>query len=164
MKPVDLRRIVRFAFQAACLEEVEAFLRKQGKNEREGLVLVSGSLAKDSAIVVDRVHVPEQDASAFHVQVMPNAMLRIHHELLGQERLLVGQIHTHPGEAFHSKVDREDTTLTQPGTFSIVVPDFAARGLKGWPECAVYRRLAEGWSRPLDADAMQDLFPEALNG
>lgn len=160
MKPVNLTKVGRFLFTRACLAEVEDFLRAKGSEDEEGLALVAGTPKTPSEILIDRAYFPAQDSSTFHVQVLENGMLDVHNDLLGQERLLVGQIHTHPCRAFHSDVDDEDTTLTQPGSFSIVVPLFADLGLRGWLGCAVYRRTIVGWTPRLDPDAITALLAQ----
>jgi hypothetical protein len=35
------------------------------------------------------------------------------------------QVHTHPGEAFHSPIDDEFPIIHTPGFLSLVIPDFA---------------------------------------
>mgnify|MGYP001554367127 CR=1 FL=1 len=56
---------------------------------------------------------------------------------------LVAQVHTHPGAAYHSKTDDQYAIATTIGSFSIVVPTFAARNF-AVSECAVYRLDAQG--------------------
>ena len=40
---------------------------------------------------------------------------------------VVGQLHTHPGEAHHSAGDLEGMRIRYPGYFSIVVPDYGSQ-------------------------------------
>lgn len=50
---------------------------------------------------------------------------------------VVGQLHTHPGEAFHSKGDEAGALIRFDGFFSIVIPDYGVR-LPSFSGAAIY--------------------------
>lgn len=56
---------------------------------------------------------------------------------------LIAQLHSHPGEAYHSEIDDRYSVVTARGGLSLVVPDFAA-GPFTLDACAVYRLEAGG--------------------
>jgi hypothetical protein len=54
-----------------------------------------------------------------------------------RDEKLVAQIHSHPGEAFHSLGDSQHATSYHQGFISIVLPNFG-RGVQSLLDCAVY--------------------------
>jgi len=57
---------------------------------------------------------------------------------------LIAQVHSHPGEAYHSRADDRYAIVTAEGGFSLVVPDFgdAPADPTAW---AVYRLDQGAW-------------------
>lgn len=66
---------------------------------------------------------------------------------------IVGQVHTHPQEAFHSAGDEEGANIRYNGFISIVIPDYGDHlpARTGW---AVYRFRESGGWQPLDVDVV----------
>lgn len=64
---------------------------------------------------------------------------------LGPAELYVARIHSHPGEAFHSRADDANPVLTHEGALSIVVPFFGLGLRAGLNACAVLRREGGRW-------------------
>ncbi|WP_424187703.1 hypothetical protein ACOBQX_07915 [Actinokineospora sp. G85] len=64
---------------------------------------------------------------------------------LGDDDLYVARVHSHPGEAFHSRADDANPVLTHQGALSIVVPFFGLGLRKGLANCAVFRRENDSW-------------------
>jgi proteasome lid subunit RPN8/RPN11 len=64
---------------------------------------------------------------------------------------LIAQVHSHPGEAYHSETDDRYAIVTADGGLSLVVPDFgeAPNDPTLW---AVYRLSKGSW---LELDAVQ---------
>lgn len=60
---------------------------------------------------------------------------------------VVGQVHSHPRDAFHSDGDEDGANIRYDGFFSIVLPDYGARlpNLSGVAVYA-YSSPAQGWS------------------
>jgi hypothetical protein len=54
-----------------------------------------------------------------------------------RDEKLVAQIHSHPGEAFHSFGDSQHATSYHPGFISIVLPNFG-KGVHSLLDCAVF--------------------------
>jgi hypothetical protein len=65
--------------------------------------------------------------------------------------VLLAQVHTHPGRAFHSWTDDEWAIADSAGFFSVVVPCFARFGLKRMfaGGAVVHERMANGEWREL---------------
>jgi hypothetical protein len=65
-------------------------------------------------------------------------------------QIVLAQVHTHPGQAWHSETDNEWAFTDCPGLFSIVVPCFGRYGLRRIfnDGVAIYERLISGeWYR-----------------
>jgi proteasome lid subunit RPN8/RPN11 len=105
---------------AATLHE----LRNAGAESKERLVLWTGQpgpRAHASTMVV-----PPQDADLDYFHVPPMGMRAVFDALRPNRHAVLAQIHSHPGEAFHSEVDDEWAIVRYEGALSIVVPYFAS--------------------------------------
>lgn len=96
---------------------------------------------------VELVIMPAQEASRSEdgvaVAVDGQSLFRMNVELSERGLRLVAQLHTHPGEAYHSDTDDRYSIVTARGGLSIVVPNFARDELR-LEECAVYRLVVGG--------------------
>jgi hypothetical protein len=99
---------------------------------------------------------PTQTASSgpdgLLVVVEGDALFALNKHLYERGALLAGQVHTHPGSAYHSSTDDDFPLVTLVGGLSLVIPDFARGGLADWESWAFYRLEALGQWRELDAD------------
>jgi hypothetical protein len=77
------------------------------------------------------------------VTVSGDAIFELNRDCFEAGELLAGQIHAHPGAAYHSGADDELALVRLPGGLSIVVPDFARAPLRprSW---SVYRLGRDG--------------------
>jgi hypothetical protein len=104
------------------LEETFALFRSCGRGQRECQVLwVSRwDMPEDITRAVHPEH--EEHAGGF---VIDDRWLNEFWSALARENLGVRiQVHTHPGEAFHSPVDDAFPMIHTPGFLSLVIPDF----------------------------------------
>lgn len=129
----------------SCAYEALAWLYKAGRRNVEGVALWAGVRDGDS-FIIKRTIIPEQNAGSFEdglIYVVKGEELhRIALELFDSGMQLIAQIHSHPGEAYHSQTDDAYPIVTVKGGISVVVPNFAEGGLnlRDW---AVYRFLPE---------------------
>lgn len=82
---------------------------------------------------------------------------------LGPDDLYVARIHSHPAEAFHSRADDANPSLTHEGALSIVVPFFGLGLRLGLDACAVLR-LEDGAWRDLPAGPDRDQWIRCTEG
>lgn len=126
---------------ASVVEQTQRHLRDMGRRGFEGFVLWAGT-NEASGFEVRHAVVPEQRASRSELGVCVMVGAAELHRLnvwLFRERLaLIAQVHSHPGEAYHSATDDAYPIVTAVGSFSLVVPDFAVRPFS-LGQCAVYR-------------------------
>lgn len=99
------------------------FLRSCGRGQCECVVYWTGPSTED---VVDRVEHPVHWRSPFGYEVASDWLTDFWNQLARYARSIKVQVHTHPGEAFHSFTDDRWPIVSQPGFLSVVIPDFAA--------------------------------------
>jgi proteasome lid subunit RPN8/RPN11 len=133
----------------ATLDELQRF----GERQLEGLVLWLGD-GDLHRVHVRRAFVPEQEAisgeDGVGYFVSGETLFKLNVALAESGLRLIAQVHSHPGEAYHSEADDRYAIVTADGGFSLVVPDFgrAPADPAAW---AVYRLSNDHW---------QELTPE----
>jgi hypothetical protein len=150
-----------FAVPQAVADLTHKHLRAKGEEVSEGVVLWIGTFEPP---LITRAVVPEQRTSAGRFQVPLRARQRLTRELAGSGQVLVAQVHSHPGAAFHSAIDDAEAIPRRRGSYSLVVPDFGARPhlLDG---AALYRRDGSGsWlEAPLSTFVIPEPFAPPVN-
>src|SRR6266480_4352479 len=134
-------------------------LREFGSNDLEGLVLWLGSVNETEAHVSELM-VPEQRSvkseEGLGYFVSGETLFAVNKTLSERRLRLIAQVHSHPGEAYHSEADDRYAIVTVEGGLSIVVPDFG-EAPEDPGEWAVYR-LDRGYWRELKANEAKALF------
>lgn len=124
------------------IENVYQHLRHVGVKGFEGVALFAGIYNSETEFEIKIAIIPEQEAinieGGLLYAVGEDELFRINKWLYENKMTLAAQIHSHPGEAYHSEMDDLFPIITKEGGFSIVVPHFAFKPfkLKDW---AVYR-------------------------
>jgi len=90
---------------------------------------------------VVEVYRPIQKASIDYFEIPRNGMAELMARLRTQGLYVASQVHTHPGEAFHSWADDRWAIVRHCGALSIVLPEFAKTTThENFPlEAAVYQ-------------------------
>ena len=99
-------------------------LREAGITGCECVVLWLGS-HNDDSVWIKEVYRPLQTAKVDMFYISPEGMDALHAKLRKHRYTVVAQVHSHPGQAFHSKADDLWAIGCHEGALSIVVPDFA---------------------------------------
>lgn len=134
-----------------------ASLQEAGEREFECLALWLGSVDRDRA-VVSEIIVPTQKAvrseDGVGYFVESDELFELNKMLADSGLRLIAQVHSHPGEAYHSTTDDEYAIVTVEGGFSLVVPDFghASPNPATW---AVYRLKHGEWKELTSRQASQ---------
>jgi proteasome lid subunit RPN8/RPN11 len=111
---------------AAIVDATLAALRAGGLEGVERVVFWLGRRTPGGDADIAEVHVPEQRAAVDYFHIPPESMVAFMAHLRRSRLVLLAQVHSHPGEAFHSKADDEWAVVRHEGALSIVVPRFAA--------------------------------------
>lgn len=144
-------RIEQFTLPSALIPATVDWLRKEGQFRVESIAYWAGSIGVQGARITDLI-VPSGPGVQRHplqVRVSDRTMASICALVEPPDRVLLVQVHTHRGEAFHSDTD-DQYSLNTPGLVSIVIPHFAKEGGERWNqwgfhECidhAVFRRMS----------------------
>jgi hypothetical protein len=154
---MNFLNIQEVVFSSSVLSDAYSWLRKAGAKELEAVVLFSGTFRTEaSTFEVLETIIPEQTSlnieGGLLYAVDGDELHRINVYLHESKQLLIAQMHSHPGRAYHSSTDDAYPIVTKIGALSIVVPNFAADQIspRRW---AVYR-LNESvtWQRLNDAE------------
>lgn len=144
----------------SCALSALNWMYKMGEKEVEGVALWAG-VRSNNAFHIKRTIIPEQKAGSLEeglIYVVDGKELhRISLELFDTDMQLIAQIHSHPGEAYHSETDDAYPIVTVLGGVSVVVPNFARGGLN-ISEWAVYRFLPETNWTIVNQDIKQTLI------
>lgn len=147
----NLIGVSRITIPMSGLMHAYKFMREVGELGYEGLAVFVGK-SKGSLFEVTNIWVPQQQVhrseDGLSVTVGAEELHRINVSLYRSGLELIGQIHSHPTDAFHSDMDDEFAIANAVGAISIVVPDFAARRFR-LDDCAVYRLEQDGTWREL---------------
>src|SRR5690349_13844847 len=144
-------------------------LREPGERGFEALVLWAGRWRNVSTDIfeVETVLMPRQRGiqteDGVAVMVEADALFEMNVMLNDRGLRLIAQLHSHPGEAYHSETDDRYSVVTARGGISLVVPDFAQDSFS-LDACAVYRLdLGGDWRelQPADARALISIVEEA---
>ena len=142
-----LERIQRFSVSRDLLAQTERALRRAGAEGYELFVLWSG-IIDGSELVIRTCHVPKQTSSktrrGLMVRVEGQALHELNLWLYEHNEVLAAQVHAHPTHAFHSDTDDTFPIVTALGGLSLVVPDFARRGVLT-AGSAAFRLSRSGW-------------------
>jgi len=107
---------------SAILESTFSALRECGRGACECAVYWIGP--SESNLVNGVAH-PIHRRSPFGYEINDDWLTDFWKHLAASKHSVKAQVHTHPGEAFHSATDDNWPIVSQEGFLSIVIPDFA---------------------------------------
>jgi len=122
------------------LKKTAKYLRRYGKQNCEGLLFWSGAQTASGDIFVTTCIYPSiTSCSPGHASIDAIPGAEVVSETRSQGLIVLAQIHSHPGSAFHSSADNCNPFVFSEGFFSIVVPYFGKGGMEPLWKCRVYR-------------------------
>jgi proteasome lid subunit RPN8/RPN11 len=104
-----------------CITGITECLSKDIKKRHEGVAYLLGRTDGVSTLAVLAIK-PEAKTSPGSFEVDSAAMARIVRTAADMGLQVVGQVHTHPGQAFHSNGDVSGARIAYSGYISIVFP------------------------------------------
>lgn len=126
------------------IDKTIEFFRALGKDSLEACGIWVGEEQND-LFEVKEVWFPKQENTIISYYI---SAIDVHHlnvKLNKNNYSAIAQLHTHPGDAFHSTVDDEHTILNLPGSFSIVFPNYGSIPVNAISKWMVYRLLDGEW-------------------
>lgn len=122
-------------------------LSGSGRAASESVAYWSGTLRRSRVGAVRSVIFADDYAgfagSPWHARVTRDAAMRIGLEVHRKEEIMFAQVHTHPREAFHSRVDDAHPISHRRGFFSLVIPCFGI-GVDSIGQCRAYEHMGGG--------------------
>lgn len=119
--------------------------REYGNDYLEAFALWVGK-EKGTTFAIKNVWFPKQENTMITYFISDIVVHYINVRLNKKKYTVIAQLHTHPGEAFHSCIDNHFSILILPGSFSIVAPDFGKIIInKDLSNLEVYRLLDREW-------------------
>ena len=103
-----------------------ALMLRELSDDRTEAVLLWAGVRHDALASVRRIVVPEFTSTSVHFEVSLEERIALASALAAEGEMVLAQLHTHPGPAFHSRADDRFALPRHTGAISIVVPDFAA--------------------------------------
>lgn len=147
--PVSIRRL---DVPAPVFRRTLDRLSGAGRAVSESVAYWSGTLRRFRVGAVRSVIFADDYAgfasSPGHASVTLNTALQIGSEVHRRGEVMFAQVHTHPCEAFHSRVDDAHPISHRRGFFSLVIPYFGA-GIDSIGQCRAYEHLGGGAWRGL---------------
>lgn len=157
-------RIQEFELPWLLLQQTVEILRREGRFEIESLVFwagrVSGATAALSHIIVPKGRGVFQHP--LQVRVDEEVMAAVCELIDPPERVLLAQVHTHIGEAFHSRAD-DQNSLDTPGYLSLVVPNAAKDDADEWKRWGFFECLGSQRFRQMTAHEIANRFAVKLD-
>lgn len=150
-----LGAVTRYVIPKWLLQATVNNLHETGDERHEAFVLWGG-VVDESGTEVTITHAmrPAQTATRTEhgllVVVDGDGLFEANKFFYQRGELMVGQVHTHPTDAYHSDTDDAHPLVTMIGALSLVVPDFGRRGLSDLDRWAWYRLRAQGIFDRLD--------------
>ena len=127
------------------LEETLRTFKEYGKECLEAFAMWVGK-EKNTNFIIKDVWIPTQYNTILSYYVPDIDVHKINVEMNKKEYSAIAQLHSHPENAFHSCIDDNNSILTLPGSFSIVVPDFGNISIRdSLNKMVVYRLINEEW-------------------
>jgi proteasome lid subunit RPN8/RPN11 len=111
---------------AAVIESTLSILKLAGQEHRECIVLWLG-IRRGDVIEVGEAYRPDHFAREDMFSIPPKSMAELMSYLRDKRLMIAAQVHTHPGEAFHSAADDRLALVRHVGALSLVLPYFAEK-------------------------------------
>lgn len=127
------------------VEETLEFFIDYSKHGLEAFAIWVGEELHD-IFEIKEVWFPKQENTMISYYIPAIDVHNINVKLYKKRYSAIAQLHTHPGDAFHSSIDDEYTILSLPGSFSIVIPDYGNIPICAVDEWVIYRLLNGEWT------------------
>lgn len=126
----------RLVISQGCIDALAPCLAPEIRNGQEGIVYLLGQSDGTTTVALAAIR-PEAQVTRGSFVVSVPAMAKVVRAAVDRGLQVVGQIHTHPGDAFHSDGDEDGAHIAFTGYASVVLPDYG-RHLPALTRAAAY--------------------------
>lgn len=151
--------IDKFEISLSLLQQTIEALRREGRYTVESILFWAGRVSGTTATIT-HIIIPNGPGVTQHplqVRIDEMVMAAICDLVDPPTCILLGQVHTHMGEAFHSRAD-DQNSLDTPGYLSMVVPYAARDGAEHWLKWAFFECLGGQRFRQMDTQEVSRRF------
>lgn len=145
--------VTSFTVMTQVLADTIGWLQDAGAVGFEAFVVWTGRLLDVSTFefttAVRPGQVPVVTTGGVGVHVPGDSLHDLNRSCFERGEILAGQVHTHPAGAYHSELDDQFPLVTLLGGLSVVVPDFADRGLSAFDHWEWYRLVGPSNWQPV---------------
>ena len=141
-RPVNARLVLA----QSCFDGLIEALAPANNRRHEGVALLLGKIEDGVGVGVHAVR-PNAITTRGSFQIPASEMAKVVALATRLGLSIIGQVHTHPGEAFHSDGDEEGANIRYDGFFSLVIPEYG-RFLPNLRDSVLYAfSSVDGWQR-----------------
>lgn len=130
------------------LNESQTNLKNHGSQGHEGMVLWTGVKSDHEAIVRSCIH-PRQICTAVSYDIPLDESQALNIILANKKEVILAQVHSHPGAAFHSSRDDAMPFTYTVGFFSLVIPNFCNGNIENLSDIRIWEHMGFGTWREL---------------
>ena len=123
--PVEPAQSYTVSLTRQCLREIMHGMEYATWRSHEGIAYLIG-LTTGTTTIAASARFPEAATTRGSFDVSSSEIAKIVGEATDSNLQVVGQIHTHPTGAFHSKGDLDGMRIKHPGYFSMVLPKYGS--------------------------------------
>ena len=113
----------RLVISQACIDAFAACLGPEIRSRQEGIAYLLGQSDGTTTVALAAIR-PEAQVTRGSFVVGAPAMAKVVRAAVDRGLQVVGQVHTHPGDAYHSDGDDDGSRIAFTGYASIVLPDY----------------------------------------
>lgn len=126
----------RLVISRACIDALAACLGPEIRSGQEGISYLLGQSNGTTTVALAAIR-PDAQVTRGSFVVGAPAMAKVVRAAVDRGLQVVGQVHTHPGDAYHSDGDDDGARIAFTGYASIVLPDYG-RHLPALTRAAAY--------------------------
>lgn len=149
----------RLVLTKACIRTLQDCLAPETSWGHEGIAYLMGQTNGETTLAVGAIR-PQAKTTEGSFEVDITAMARVVRAAVKHGLEVIGQVHTHPGQAYHSAGDETGARIAYSGYISIVLPEYGRR-LPSLSDAAVYMFQAGLGFVTIDPECII-VLPEAL--
>ena len=140
-RPIIMPNPRRVVFAAACLDSLKGSLSPKIRQRHEGIVYFLGHTDGRTTLIA-AICVPKATTTEGSFYVSEMAMRPVVEAANAAGLQVVGQLHTHPRDAYHSEGDEAGALIRHNGFTSIVIPNYGT-WLPNLDKAAIYMYSTE---------------------
>lgn len=142
----------RLVISQACIDALGLCLAPEIRKGHEGIAYLLGQSDGTTTIALAAIR-PDAQVTRGSFMVSAQAMAKVVRAAVDRGLQVIGQVHTHPGDAYHSEGDEDGARIAFTGYVSVVLPDYG-RNLPALTRAAAYFYQAGKGFVPLETKAL----------